>query len=106
MRLIAGLSAKIKEIPTTTKRSCPVCGRQVRLHVTRRYIMPHFFYIPTVMLQSAYQAVCPSCAAVMALRPQRGKILQKHPYAPIMDGDLKLQGRYRPSKHAKRFGTP
>lgn len=103
MWFIAGISAKIKELPSTKPRRCPVCEEIVRLHVTHRYITPHVFYIPTVKLRSAYQAICPRCAAIMTLHPERGRILERNPRVPIPDRDLKPQGKYRLSIHTRRF---
>lgn len=90
MFFIAGIDSKIRECPSVPNTRCPVCSRDVLMHVCNKYMTPTLFFIPTFRFRSSYLATCPACASLMELDAEKGKALERDPGIGISPGDLRV----------------
>lgn len=87
---IFGVGSKAVPAGEAGETACPVCGKRVRLHFTKKYDYVHFFFIPFLKYGAVWFATCPNCASMFEASSEFAKRLEETPALVPPESALRL----------------
>lgn len=94
---IFGANGKVVPSGPLPPLACPVCGRQVSMHLCHGYQYIHLFFVPIIKYADTYPVTCPSCASVFELPQEKGRAFMRGRDPFVSPSDLRLiRAHYRP----------
>ena len=85
---LAGIDGKVDYCGIAKGCSCPGCGGQSPFHVSKQYNCFHLFFLPLKKFHIHYAAVCPQCASISELGPEKGAQAEAEGVVTISRMDL------------------